>query len=102
MLRLYYYEHEFPGLTRTQILRSLVNSVPHMPRNDRSNGSSALKLKGITNGSSEHGAAVLDYVSLASMTDGYTAADMKDLVSGATQQAIIRCAKSGENDVSFV
>lgn len=45
------------------------------------------------------GRAVLDYVTLASMTDGYMVADMKDLVGGALQQAVIRAAKSGEQEV---
>ena len=38
----------------------------------------------------------LDYVTLASMTEGYTAADLKDLVGSALQQAVIRCAQSDE------
>jgi len=38
----------------------------------------------------------MDYVTLASMTEGYTAADLKDLVGSALQQAIIRCAQSDE------
>lgn len=43
--------------------------------------------------------AELDYVTLASMTEGYTASDLKDLVGGALQQAVIRGAQSDE-DVS--
>lgn len=35
------------------------------------------------------------------MTEGYTAADIKDLVAGAVQQAVIRCAKSGETMLSL-
>jgi SpoVK/Ycf46/Vps4 family AAA+-type ATPase len=47
--------------------------------------------KGILNGDEVE---ELDYVTLASMTEGYTAADLKDLVGSALQQAIIRCAQS--------
>ena len=43
---------------------------------------------------------VLDYVTLASMTDGYMATDMKDLVGGALQQAIMRVSRTGEGKVS--
>ena len=38
----------------------------------------------------------LDYVTLASVTEGYTASDLKDLVGGALQQAVIRSTQSGE------
>lgn len=44
--------------------------------------------------------AELDYVTLGSMTEGYTASDLKDLVGGALQQAIIRSAQADER-VSF-
>ena len=38
----------------------------------------------------------LDYVTLASVTEGYTASDLKDLVGGALQQAVIRSTQSAE------
>lgn len=41
----------------------------------------------------------LDYVLLGGMTEGYSVSDLSDLVQGATQQAVIRCTKSGETDV---
>lgn len=41
----------------------------------------------------------LDYVLLGGMTEGYSISDLSDLVQGATQQAVIRCTKSGETDV---
>lgn len=42
----------------------------------------------------------LDYVTLASMTEGYSAADLYDLVASARQRAIVRQVRSGENSVS--
>lgn len=36
---------------------------------------------------------------LGGMTEGYSVSDLSDLVQGATQQAVIRCTKSGETDV---
>lgn len=42
-------------------------------------------------------ATELDYVTLASMTEGYTASDLKDLVGGALQQAVIRSTQSEES-----
>jgi len=44
----------------------------------------------------------LDYVTLASMTEGYTVSDMKDLVGGALQQAVIRCTQSKEEVSAWV
>lgn len=38
----------------------------------------------------------LDYVTLASNTEGYSASDLEDLVGAALQQAIIRSTKSDE------
>ena len=38
----------------------------------------------------------LDYVTLASTTEGHTAADLKDLVGGAVQQSIIRSSQSDD------
>ena len=43
----------------------------------------------------------LDHVTLASMTEGYTAADLKDLVGGALQQAFIRSALASETVCSY-
>lgn len=40
---------------------------------------------------SEH--AELDYVTLATLTEGYSASDLNDFVTGANQQAMIRCAR---------
>lgn len=45
-------------------------------------------------------AADLDYVTLASMTEGYSISDLIDLVGSAIQQAMIRSAKSGDSHVS--
>ena len=42
----------------------------------------------------------LDCVTLASITEGYTASDMRDLVEGAQQQAVIRTSQSGDSRVS--
>lgn len=44
----------------------------------------------------------IDFVTLASMTEGYSASDLIDLVGSATQQAIIRSARSGDNHVRFL
>ncbi|KJE00988.1 peroxin-1 [Cryptococcus gattii NT-10] len=41
----------------------------------------------------------LDYVLLGGMTERYSISDLSDLVQGATQQAVIRCIKSGETDI---
>jgi peroxin-1 len=35
----------------------------------------------------------LDYVTLAGLTEGYSASDLNDFVTGANQQAMIRCAR---------
>lgn len=43
----------------------------------------------------------LDYVTLAQLTEGYSASDLNDLVTGALQQSMIRGAKSGNVEVSF-
>lgn len=43
----------------------------------------------------------LDYVTLAQLTEGYSASDLNDLVTGALQQSMIRGAKSGSIDVSI-
>ncbi len=40
--------------------------------------------------------ASLDFVTLGSMTEGYTAADLRDLVSSALQQAVIRSTQADE------
>lgn len=45
-------------------------------------------------------AAGLDYVTLASTTEGYSIADLHDLVSAASQQSIIRSAKNAAPNVS--
>jgi peroxin-1 len=45
--------------------------------------------------------ADIDYVTLASMTEGYSISDLIDLVGSATQQAMIRSTKSGDGHVSF-
>ncbi|KAK8858426.1 hypothetical protein IAR55_002653 [Kwoniella newhampshirensis] len=41
----------------------------------------------------------LDYVLLGTSTEGYSAADLSDLVGGAMQQAVIRCSKGGERKI---
>jgi peroxin-1 len=46
-----------------------------------------------------HQESSLDYVTIASSTEGYSPADLQDLVAGAAQQAMIRSAKSGESKV---
>jgi hypothetical protein len=43
----------------------------------------------------------LDFVTLAGMSEGYSASDLSDLVSGASQQAMIRCSKTGDMSVSY-
>lgn len=48
----------------------------------------------------ESGESALDFVTLGSMTEGYSAADLIDLVGSATQQAMIRSARSGDSQVS--
>jgi peroxin-1 len=47
-------------------------------------------------GGGESAEVELDYVTLASMTEGYTASDLKDLVGGALQQAVVRCTQANE------
>ena len=42
----------------------------------------------------------LDYVTLAGMTEGYTASDISDLVDGAMQQSIIHSGTANESKVS--
>lgn len=42
----------------------------------------------------------IDFVTLASMTEGYSASDLIDLVGSATQQAMMRSAQSGDDQVS--
>lgn len=37
----------------------------------------------------------LDYVTLSTLTEGYSASDLNDFVTGASQQAMIRCARDG-------
>ncbi len=48
------------------------------------------------NGVPEEAKSELDFVTLGSMTEGYSPADLCDLVSGAMQQSMIRCAKSSD------
>jgi peroxin-1 len=42
----------------------------------------------------------LDYVTLAQLTEGYSASDLNDFVTSALQQSMIRGAKEGNMDVS--
>jgi peroxin-1 len=42
----------------------------------------------------------VDYVTLASKTEGYSISDLRDLVANTTQQAIIRQTGEGPVDVS--
>ncbi|KAI9631847.1 putative peroxisome biosynthesis protein PAS1 [Dioszegia hungarica] len=51
--------------------------------------------------SAESGESALDFVTLGSMTEGYSAADLIDLVGSATQQAMIRSARSGDSQQSI-
>lgn len=37
----------------------------------------------------------LDYVTLSTLTEGYSSSDLNDFVTGASQQAMIRCARDG-------
>lgn len=43
----------------------------------------------------------LDYVTLASTTEGYSISDLRDLTHAATQQAIIRSTKDDTLDVGL-
>jgi peroxin-1 len=96
-------EGEMRTCAKAQILHQLIADLPPIPTEPRHAG----KVNGTShpNGDShdldhEHEHKVLDYVTLASMTDGYMVTDMKDLVSGAMQQAIMRAAKTGTDSVS--
>jgi peroxin-1 len=43
----------------------------------------------------------IDFVTLASKTEGYSISDLGDLANNASQQAIIRSSKESPGDVSY-
>jgi peroxin-1 len=43
----------------------------------------------------------IDFVTLASKTEGYSISDLGDLVNNASQQAIIRSTRENSGDVSY-
>ncbi|KAK4686120.1 peroxin-1, partial [Tremellales sp. Uapishka_1] len=71
---------------RIDILESLVEDVQTAP---------VLKLNGAAP------RVDLDFITLASMTEGYSASDLNDLVSGAKQQAVIRYTRAPDGELGL-
>jgi hypothetical protein len=51
--------------------------------------------------SNENGKKGLDFVTLASKTEGYSISDLGDLVNNTLQQSMIRSSKDDMNSVSY-
>lgn len=67
--------------TRREILEVLVKAQEQSP------GEAARSVVVVSE------ATELDYVTLATLTEGYSACDLNDFVTGANQQAMIRCTR---------
>ena len=52
-------------------------------------------------GPNENGKEGLDFVTLASKTEGYSISDLGDLVNNTLQQAMIRSSKDDMDSVSY-
>ncbi|WVQ72931.1 hypothetical protein IAR50_002493 [Cryptococcus sp. DSM 104548] len=88
---------KIPALTkevREDVLRGLVEQSRGSPG---SGGGLVDGVEGGREGEDEE----MDCVVLGGMTEGYTMSDLNDLLSGATQQAVMRATKSGEVDVAL-
>jgi hypothetical protein len=51
--------------------------------------------------SNENGKVGLDFVTLASKTEGYSISDLSDLVNNTLQQSMIRSSKDDTGSVSY-
>ena len=82
------------------MLEQVIEHFVDTQKQESSEVSSRVQINGpIVNGGAEHNVG-LDYVTLASTTEGYSINDLKDLTLAATQQSSIRSLKDNSSGVS--